>query len=412
MDFKHKEQDIFEMNTSMQNTTLEKKDLTKPVLQTGNEQATINNTFVSKKMQDVPEQIVKAHVETKEEREHRYEEEAQALAEMDDRYSAKDRKDLMKQSDELNKKVAKKKLELENAKKKNISTEKEYKLKNRVVKIGVFVVCMIFFGLTGCGAETEQEPAADLVSEAGADTSQTEQAVAEEERKTDETAGEAQTVEAVEEEADFEYEGDAFTYYDEQFSEILDRYRNALKEEWGVEELYREGMSPVLTWYYGENALEKVGYTYMDINSDGYFELLIGVMDGVEPEERVVLDVYALENKIPVQCFVSEERSRFYLCEEEEGGYLVANEGSSGAQNSAWIQYVMLGQELQVVQSIVYDGLESPDAPWYMGYDEDWDISNDTPVDEELANDIIDSYQSSYMQPEYVDFELYASREE
>lgn len=50
----------------------------------------------------------------------------------------------------------------------------------------------------------------------------------------------------------------------------------------------------------------------------------------------------------------------------EEGGYLIANEASSGAANSAWFYYVMDGKELSVVQAILYDAAASPDQPWYM----------------------------------------------
>ena len=42
-----------------------------------------------------------------------------------------------------------------------------------------------------------------------------------------------------------------------------------------------------------------------------------------------------------------------------------------------------------------------------MAYDEDWDTTNDTPVDEKMAEDIIKSYENQYMQPDYISFAYY-----
>lgn len=208
-------------------------------------------------------------------------------------------------------------------------------------------------------------------------------------------------------EDDYEYEGDATTYYNDCFSAVLDNYYTALSKQWDEGQLYSEEMSVLISYCYEENPLENVGYAYVDVNNDGSWELLIGAIAGDEFVDKVIFDLYALEDDVPVQVFCSQERDRYYLCEEETGGYEIANAGSSGAALSAWHYYILNGQEMQVVQAIIYDGMTDPENPWYMAYDEDWDTTNDTHVDEKMAEDIIESYENQYTQPDYMSFAYY-----
>ena len=77
-----------------------------------------------------------------------------------------------------------------------------------------------------------------------------------------------------------------------------------------------------------------------------------GTIAGDKFVDKVIFDLSALEDDVPVQVFCSQERDRYYLCEEETGGYEIANAGSSGAALSAWHYYILNGQEMQVVQAI------------------------------------------------------------
>lgn len=145
----------------------------------------------------------------------------------------------------------------------------------------------------------------------------------------------------------------------------------------------------------------------MDVNGDGVCELMIGAIHGDEFVDKMLFELYSLEDGIPVQIFAGQERDRYYIDELEEGGFLIANEASSGALNSAWFYYVMDGEELSVVQAILYDAAASPDRPWYMTYSRDWDISGAEPIEEQLAEDIIESHKGRYMVPEYQRFADY-----
>lgn len=199
----------------------------------------------------------------------------------------------------------------------------------------------------------------------------------------------------------------ATTDHADRFSAVLDNYYTALSKQWDEGQLLSKEMSVLTSYCYAGNPLENVGYAYVDVNNDGSRELLIGAIAGDEFVDNVIFDLYVLEDDVPVQIFCSQERDRYYLCEEEAGGYEIANTGSSGADSSAWHYYILNGQEMQVIQAIIYDGMTDLENPWYMAYDEDWDTTNDTPVDEKMAEDIIESYEKQYMKPDYMSFAYY-----
>lgn len=103
---------------------------------------------------------------------------------------------------------------------------------------------------------------------------------------------------------------------------------------------------------------------------------------------------------------VSHERNRYYLeWLEDDAMYMIANEAANSAANSAWHYYTLSAGELQVVQGVVFDALADEANPWFLTIDDDWDTSNDTPEDEELAMAVIDSHTSRYFKPEYTAFE-------
>lgn len=243
-------------------------------------------------------------------------------------------------------------------------------------------------GMYGCGSETDEEPAK-------------EQNVVKEESETNQEASkEVQKEEETPEEEEFEYEGDAASHYVDLYAPVIGNYYFAMKEEWGAEELLKNEMSLLCMDYYGESVLDQVGYGFLDLDGDGYWELVIG-------SEELIFDAYTYKDEMITQIFCGDARDRYYISEDEAAGYLIANEASSGAMNSAWIYSRYDGTTLQTIQSILYDAEADSQNPWFMGTDDDWDASNDSPVDEELANDIIDSYTRYYIQPDYLSFRYY-----
>lgn len=63
--------------------------------------------------------------------------------------------------------------------------------------------------------------------------------------------------------------------------------------------------------------------------------------------------------------------------------------------------------EFQVVQGIVFDAVADENEPWFMSYDLDWDVSNDTAIDEKTADDVMTAGRNIYAAPEYIPYSQY-----
>ena len=63
--------------------------------------------------------------------------------------------------------------------------------------------------------------------------------------------------------------------------------------------------------------------------------------------------------------------------------------------------------EFQVIQGVIFDAAANENAPWFMTYDLDWDVSNDTPVDEKTANAVMNAGRKLYTAVEYFPYCLY-----
>ena len=228
------------------------------------------------------------------------------------------------------------------------------------MKKRIAILCAMMLGasmLTACGGGKEdtvtETPAADDVSEAA-------------------DAGEEEETKAPDDGMTEAYEG------------IIDDYRDLVQNQWDYGQIYEKKYSDLAL-------MVPVGYTLYDLDQDGQPELLIGETDTEEPVNRMVLDAYTMDGDAAKQLFTSQERNRYYLTEDEAGAVLIANEGSNGAASSGWLYYTVENGELSIQQSVIYDAGADEQNPWFTSTDDDWDVSNDTPTDEETAQAIIDS---------------------
>lgn len=190
----------------------------------------------------------------------------------------------------------------------------------------------------------------------------------------------------------------------ELYAEQIEAYRTALAEQWEMDAYFEQDMSALGVYYYEGNALDNAGYALMDLDMDGSDELLIGAIAGAE-NDPVIFELWTMdENGEAVKLATSHERNRYYLEWQEEGVYMLENQASNGAANFAHHYYTLRDGALKVQQAIVFDAMADAENPWFMAYDEDWDTSNDSPVEEELALDIIDAYSRTTIVPEYTPF--------
>ena len=258
-------------------------------------------------------------------------------------------------------------------------------------------VCLLSLALlAGCG-----NPQAELPVDTEPSASATESIAESTTNPADETT-------PVETEEDVEYEGDASSYYiDVVYAQQIERYYTAISQQWDETACFDHELSPLVTSYYDGKPLDNVGFTFMDLDGDGIWELIIGAIQNAE-QDPLVFEIWTLKNDAPVMLAQSGSHNRYYLqYAEEDGLWSVAYEAENGAANRA-IYYLQLQDgEFKVIQGVIFDAFASPEAPWFMTYDLDWDVSNDTPIDEDTANAIMTAGRNTYTAQEYFPYSLY-----
>ena len=260
----------------------------------------------------------------------------------------------------------------------------------------VFWIAMLLIAalLVGCG------PAANT------ETTPTEEPTTAETEAPTETPTEAPTEEPTEEEV--HYEGDASSYYiDAVYAEQIDRYYTALAEQWDREKYFENGMSELASYYYAGNPLNNVGFGFVDLDNDGRWELIIGAILNAE-KDPAVFEIWTQVDGKPVMLAQGASRNRYVLqYVEEDNMWYVANEANNGAANNATYYMMLLEGKLNVMQGILFDAMADAENPWFMTYDMDWDASNDEPIDEDMANAILDTNRSHYTALEMFPYILY-----
>lgn len=260
--------------------------------------------------------------------------------------------------------------------------------KTALLWTGIFLIAFL---LAGCGAPAAEEPSVTVGAVENAAPT--------------EVTSESETEEP---EEDVVYEGDASSYHiDVVYAEQIARYHTALIEKWDEGKYLDNGMSPLPAYYYEGNPLDNVGFGFMDLDNDGYWELIIGAIQNAE-QDPAVFEIWTRVDGEPVMVAQGSPRNRYVLqYVEEDNMWYVANEGSNSAANSA-TYYLMLNEgKLEVTQGIVFDATVDEQNPWFMTYDLDWDVSNDEPIDAETANAILESNRKFYTPLEYFPYIFY-----
>ena len=100
------------------------------------------------------------------------------------------------------------------------------------------------------------------------------------------------------------------------YKDVLAVYAQALTDNYGGAELIEKGISLLNMYCYDGNALDNVGYTFLDLDNDGTMELFIGAIGGDEFVANTVFDFYTYQDGNPVLLLDSLERARCYICDD------------------------------------------------------------------------------------------------
>lgn len=204
------------------------------------------------------------------------------------------------------------------------------------------------------------------------------------------------------------YEGDASSYYiDVVYAEQIARYDAALTEQWDEGKYLEQGMSALPTAYYQGDPQNNVGFGFTDLDNDGRWELLIGAILDAETDPAV-FEIWTLVDDKPVMLVQADAENHYFLqYVEEDCAWYVVNEASNGTTSRGTYYLMLVDGALNIMQGIVYHPEADAKNPWFMTYDQDWDISNDEPIDEETANAILESNRKHNTALEYFPYILY-----
>ena len=253
--------------------------------------------------------------------------------------------------------------------------------------IAILLACLMVGALfVGCGTQTE-EPTTQLPPQTTAPT---------EIKSTEEITEEAT------EEVDEEFGYNKFLY-----AAQIERYYLALSEGWDEATCIENGISSLVPNYYAGDALENIGFTFIDFDNDGTMELVIGAIENAD-EDPTVLEIWTMKNDEAVSLAQSNARSKYYLqYDSEVGNWSIGYEANNSADNYCVLFMMITEGELVVTQGITYDAAANAENPWFMTYDADWDVTNDEPTDEVMANAVIETGRFIYVVAEYTPYSAY-----
>ncbi|MBQ3392769.1 MAG: hypothetical protein IJG52_05070 [Lachnospiraceae bacterium] len=173
---------------------------------------------------------------------------------------------------------------------------------------------------------------------------------------------------------------DTVSIYDETLAKLRDALNNG-------EDPADFGMSSA----YSYGGIDTVGYCYTDLDRDGYKELCIGPSDyptDVEEPGNPVYDMYMQVDGEVYHIFSGWDNDFLTIPGEDLGA--VVERASAGAESNV-ITFLNLSYEGKLLRgaSLIYDGWEDPDNPYYIAYSQEEEPEK---VSEEEWKQYLDNY--------------------
>ncbi len=170
------------------------------------------------------------------------------------------------------------------------------------------------------------------------------------------------------------------------YKNVLKKHVAAIKKNWDSNKLEQAHMSYMynVLAQSNQNVMDKIGYTYYDINGDGIDELLIGEITQGDLK-GIIYDIYTMVNRKPAHVVSGGSRDRYFACDD---GFL-CNDYSQSANESGKIVYNLVenSTELFLQVAFKYDDSTNKNNPWFISYDasgEKWDNVSEKIFDERI----------------------------
>lgn len=206
------------------------------------------------------------------------------------------------------------------------------------------------------------------------------------------------------------------------YRDILDLYVQAISEQWDADKYSENNLISAIVrpyWLgYTEDALNKEGFAFLDVNGDGIDELLLGWVGNEfwNMDDGYFFALYTIADKEIIMAVEGWERNRYVIGED---GYLY-NSGSSGANDSCYLKYKFnMNYEdfLEPIEELY--SKDSANSVWWehvtnpkaIGKIEHTEKQEDLLIDEEEAYAIGEAWMKSGIEIDYTLFSEYKACE-
>ncbi len=259
-------------------------------------------------------------------------------------------------------------------------------------KILLSLLCIGLFTLNACGKEATSQSANEMKSAIATESADEKESVVEEstekvvEKENTELAATTETETEKQEENEAKVDYSCYYRHIEQVARGVelgfpDDYVMDLEAEFAVCIRF-----PATDTQYG--------YLLRDLNGDGIDELIFGA-NGPESCDGTIYDIYTIKDGGIVSTVIAWDREQYYLC--KNGAIAYESDGGAGSFSYSYYDYIgqVLRDDLSVGlrERVLYDGIRDMNNPWFHSGAGIVDFDAATPITEEEANTIMDSYE-------------------
>ena len=146
----------------------------------------------------------------------------------------------------------------------------------------------------------------------------------------------------------------------EFYQEVLNKFYVAVRDEWSGDQMI--GMSTMeMEKYYGDASLDNIGFILMDVNADGFDELMIGTTAPVEEGGTAIFCMYS-DTECPHDTLNGVQGELYYLHPGEGGTYVAEIGGSYMPEVGDTKGYWLLGayEDERIVDIMHQEGSMDP----------------------------------------------------